>query len=171
MNGHIFRAAVNLEGALRRLRHASTERLLWVDALCINQADSIEKSHQVNMMGEIYSKSAGVIIWLGDYVDTPLRAIVQNEQPPTPTTPAATIQIATRADIESAFLFCQGALYRSAFHQLTNSGAAAHDDCGPTVVGPYLDSARSYSSRQIDDDIWRDAHALEHPQLSGSQLA
>lgn len=29
---------------------------LWIDALCINQEDSNEKSHQVRLMGKIYSK-------------------------------------------------------------------------------------------------------------------
>ncbi|KIW08251.1 uncharacterized protein PV09_01178 [Verruconis gallopava] len=38
---------------------------LWIDALCINQHDSIERGHQVGMMGNIFSKAKCVIIWLG----------------------------------------------------------------------------------------------------------
>lgn len=41
-------------------------RWLWVDAVCINQADDEEKSVQVNMMGEIYHTAERVIVWLGD---------------------------------------------------------------------------------------------------------
>ncbi|RYP33979.1 hypothetical protein DL767_004500 [Monosporascus sp. MG133] len=39
--------------------------LLWADALCINQEDNAEKSHQVNMMAAIYSKATMVTVWLG----------------------------------------------------------------------------------------------------------
>jgi hypothetical protein len=38
---------------------------LWIDALCINQDDNAEKSQQVFMMSEIYSRAAKVPIWLG----------------------------------------------------------------------------------------------------------
>lgn len=42
--------------------------MLWADAICINQDDVQEKGHQVNMMGKIYTKAIGVIVWLGqDY--------------------------------------------------------------------------------------------------------
>ena len=51
--------------ALRHLRRASESRSLWVDALFINQEDSIEKSAQVQMMADIYSKAQQVIGWLG----------------------------------------------------------------------------------------------------------
>ena len=38
---------------------------LWVDALCINQADDDERGHQVGMMGEIYKRAQCVHAWLG----------------------------------------------------------------------------------------------------------
>lgn len=38
---------------------------LWIDAICINQAGTKEKNHQVAMMGRIYSSAVGVIAWLG----------------------------------------------------------------------------------------------------------
>ncbi|KKY23522.1 putative ankyrin and het domain protein [Diplodia seriata] len=40
-------------------------RPLWVDALCINQADDDEKAHQIALMGEIYARAARVVVWLG----------------------------------------------------------------------------------------------------------
>jgi hypothetical protein len=40
--------------------------VLWVDFLCINQQDVVERSLQVAMMREIYEKSREVIIWLGE---------------------------------------------------------------------------------------------------------
>jgi hypothetical protein len=38
---------------------------LWIDALCVNQQDKIERASQVKMMGLIYFKARRVRIWLG----------------------------------------------------------------------------------------------------------
>ena len=57
----------NLELFLQALcRHFGT-LTVWVDALCINQEDTDEKSSQVMMMmGEIYRRAERVYAWLGD---------------------------------------------------------------------------------------------------------
>lgn len=39
--------------------------LLWMDALCINQDDLLEKSHQVTKMGRVFRDAKEVLIWLG----------------------------------------------------------------------------------------------------------
>ncbi|KAG0645851.1 Heterokaryon incompatibility protein [Hyphodiscus hymeniophilus] len=52
--------------ALRRLRHHEKERVLWVDAICIDQEDDKERGHQVGLMCKIYSKAHQVLIWLGE---------------------------------------------------------------------------------------------------------
>jgi hypothetical protein len=41
----------------------------WIDALCINQQDNAEKSHQVAHMGAIYSNARRVAVWLGRQKD------------------------------------------------------------------------------------------------------
>lgn len=41
------------------------EPLLWIDAICINQDDTVEKNHQVQQMGRIYASADWVLIWLG----------------------------------------------------------------------------------------------------------
>jgi hypothetical protein len=56
----------NLHAALKRLRSANENQLVWVDALCIDQENSSEKSSQLPKMLEIYSKACGVCIWLGE---------------------------------------------------------------------------------------------------------
>lgn len=38
---------------------------LWIDSVCINQSDDVEKAEQVRNMGTIYSLAQEVIIWLG----------------------------------------------------------------------------------------------------------
>ena len=52
----------NLGLALRYLRLAEEERIVWVDALGINQADSLEKDHQVRQMRSIYAGAERVIV-------------------------------------------------------------------------------------------------------------
>jgi heterokaryon incompatibility protein (HET) len=55
----------NLHDALRRLR-GSKRVCVWVDSLCINQADPFEKTEQIRNMGQIYRKAKSVCIWLGE---------------------------------------------------------------------------------------------------------
>jgi hypothetical protein len=44
---------------------AQLQGAMWVDALCINQANVPERSHQVNIMGDIYKAASHVVVWLG----------------------------------------------------------------------------------------------------------
>lgn len=53
VNNRTFFATKNLEAALRTLRRQKSVRILWIDAICINQDDQIEKQKQVQMMGEV----------------------------------------------------------------------------------------------------------------------
>ncbi|KAF3012863.1 hypothetical protein E8E14_010992 [Neopestalotiopsis sp. 37M] len=55
----------NLHVAFKALRHQSFERFLWVDALCINQTDDVEKDEQICLMYMIYARASLVIVWLG----------------------------------------------------------------------------------------------------------
>ena len=38
---------------------------LWVDQICIDQANMKEKSHQVKLMSKIYSHAMSTVVWLG----------------------------------------------------------------------------------------------------------
>lgn len=55
----------NLYDALKHLRHREDPVSAWIDALCINQSDEVEKSEQVSKMARIYSSAYNVCIWLG----------------------------------------------------------------------------------------------------------
>lgn len=67
INGAAFNVTVNLEAALRHIRKPDASRLLWVDAICINQADGTEKMQQIRLMRDIYQKCEQVLIWMGDF--------------------------------------------------------------------------------------------------------
>ena len=61
VNGLIFNAFSNLEHSLECVRlywtqHSSEDLLIWTDQVCISQSDHIEKSNQVDMMGEIFKR-------------------------------------------------------------------------------------------------------------------
>jgi hypothetical protein len=62
----VLHVTENLEAALRHLRYPNKTRLLWIDALCINQGDLEERSLQVMRMGDIFSRAVNVCIWLGE---------------------------------------------------------------------------------------------------------
>jgi hypothetical protein len=62
-----FAVTTNLETALRHLRGVLDKPALWIDAICINQKNvQSEVNHQVQIMGDIYSLAAWVVIWLGE---------------------------------------------------------------------------------------------------------
>jgi hypothetical protein len=65
----------SLSSLLSRLRHDHSPRLLWADAVCINQSDPTEKSTQVVMMPEIYRRAWRVLVDLGEEADNSETAI------------------------------------------------------------------------------------------------
>ncbi|KAF5578246.1 heterokaryon incompatibility protein [Fusarium pseudocircinatum] len=65
VNGKTLAITASLHDALWHLRQIDEDRILWVDALCIDQSNIKERGHQVNHMGEIYRKADNVVFWLG----------------------------------------------------------------------------------------------------------
>jgi hypothetical protein len=63
--GSRFPVTRNLAEALTYLRLPKHNRMLWVDAVCINQYDEKEKELQVKSMHMIYKLAKRVIAWLG----------------------------------------------------------------------------------------------------------
>ncbi|KAF8850743.1 HET-domain-containing protein [Acephala macrosclerotiorum] len=55
----------NCHDALSTLRHIFNVRSIWVDAICINQDDDLEKGSQIPLMRDIYGTASRVYIWLG----------------------------------------------------------------------------------------------------------
>jgi len=60
-----FLVSPNLEAALKCLRKDAVPRVLWIDAICINQDDFEERSEQVPLMAQIYGQATNVCVWLG----------------------------------------------------------------------------------------------------------
>ena len=64
-DGKILEITPNLKAGLRALRHEHRSRLLWADAICINQSHVVEKNNQVANMQKIYENATRVVAWLG----------------------------------------------------------------------------------------------------------
>ncbi|KAK6225294.1 hypothetical protein QIS74_01341 [Colletotrichum tabaci] len=66
VSGRSFGISSNLDALLRRLRYTNRKRQIWADQICIDQNNLSEKTTQVKMMGDIYSKCRQCLIWMGE---------------------------------------------------------------------------------------------------------
>ncbi|KAI1336136.1 heterokaryon incompatibility protein-domain-containing protein [Xylariaceae sp. FL0016] len=64
--GQHFNVTKTLDLALRRLRHEDQERMIWIDALCINQGSIKERNYAISFMADVYRTAETVIVFLGD---------------------------------------------------------------------------------------------------------
>jgi hypothetical protein len=64
--GRDFAIRQNLYSALNHLRSPVQDRILWADAICINQQDLQERGEQVAFMGRIYAAARRVLVWVGE---------------------------------------------------------------------------------------------------------
>jgi hypothetical protein len=65
LDGQIMSIRQNLCFALYHLRSEFEDRVLWIDAICIDQGSTSERNHQVRQMGGIYRHASTVLVWLG----------------------------------------------------------------------------------------------------------
>lgn len=65
INGHAVEIHAELFNAIHTLRAPNSSRLIWADAICIDQTNNVEKAHQVRIMGHIYGAAENVAVYLG----------------------------------------------------------------------------------------------------------
>ncbi|KAH7090842.1 heterokaryon incompatibility protein-domain-containing protein [Paraphoma chrysanthemicola] len=66
LESQVFEVTPNLFWALQGLRHPTQKIVLWVDAICINQKDILERNEQVKLMTAIYKSASFVLMWMGN---------------------------------------------------------------------------------------------------------
>ena len=66
LDGTVLQIRENLYSSLLALTGHVENGLVWIDAICIDQYNEVEKSAQVTMMAEIYKNATRVIAWLGE---------------------------------------------------------------------------------------------------------
>jgi serine/threonine protein kinase len=64
LNGKFFSITRNLHRALQAIQCRLHDKLLWVDAICINQTNVQERNSQVVIMNRIYRQAENVMVWL-----------------------------------------------------------------------------------------------------------
>ncbi|RYP15316.1 hypothetical protein DL765_005797 [Monosporascus sp. GIB2] len=65
INGQSFLVTDNLWAALWHLRLPDRKRIIWIDAICIDQTNIEERNRVVLRMKDIYERAEEVIAWLG----------------------------------------------------------------------------------------------------------
>jgi ankyrin repeat protein len=65
INGKGLNITANLLQAMHHLRYRNRDRVLWIDAICIDQGNHAERGHQVRQMPAIYGNARQVVFWLG----------------------------------------------------------------------------------------------------------
>ncbi|KAJ3533941.1 hypothetical protein NM208_g7761 [Fusarium decemcellulare] len=74
-DGKLLNITTSLHEALCEIIKFSPHKALWIDQICINQGDMLEKAQQVSMMNVIYDKAETVLAWLGPAVDSTSTAV------------------------------------------------------------------------------------------------
>lgn len=69
LNGQMAQVRDNLLAFLYATRDQHEVDWLWIDAICINQDDYLERNHQVGLMDKIYETAEQVLAWLGPAED------------------------------------------------------------------------------------------------------
>lgn len=93
------------------LRHVSDQqnvRTVWIDAVCINQADLQERAQQVTLMDQVYFFTTGGIVYLGKGDQDSARAIANLEEL------AREVREIAKTPDEEGMLFRPGAGYAKA---------------------------------------------------------
>jgi hypothetical protein len=65
LNGCLVPVSATSEAAVRRMRLIDQSRVLWIDAICINQSSLSERNEQVALMSDVYSIATQNLVYLG----------------------------------------------------------------------------------------------------------
>ncbi|OCK74816.1 HET-domain-containing protein, partial [Lepidopterella palustris CBS 459.81] len=82
LNDRPFQVTANLARALNDLRDEQRHLRLWVDAICIDQCNILERNEQVKLMGDIYILAHQTVAYLGgsnNEIDEVFKALQANE--------------------------------------------------------------------------------------------
>ena len=105
IEGATFKATQNLWDFLRCLRLHRADRYLWPDAVCINQSDDSEKTHQLKLMRRIYRQAKQAHTWFGSFTQSWQDEISTIEH----FTPTSKF---TEEDWDHAYLRCENEILR-----------------------------------------------------------
>ncbi|KAK0102685.1 hypothetical protein ONS95_006287 [Cadophora gregata] len=79
INGKPFATSTSTYNALHGRSSMFRSRVVWIDYICIDQSNDVEKGSQVKMMTEIYESATRVVVWLGKPLSPRLAITLLNE--------------------------------------------------------------------------------------------
>jgi len=71
----LYTNIISLQWKQVRDDRSKFKRLIWIDAICIDQENVAERNHQVGLMNEIFSRCSTVIVWLGPSTSNSIVAV------------------------------------------------------------------------------------------------
>jgi hypothetical protein len=175
--GHTLEVTVNCETALRALRKDDEERVLWIDAICIDQSNDEERSGQILHMPDIYRRAKQVIAFLGEasddselvmnFIADDLATIVRGSRPPMgESLHRAVDKFLERAYFERVWII-QEILFARDITVVLGDRAAAWNDMSRAVyhadVNRRLDRAEAYRNLIPAVMHWRDPSTVDKP--------
>ncbi|KAK4952810.1 hypothetical protein LTR10_009618 [Elasticomyces elasticus] len=66
VDGHQLEVPISAKKVLQRMRRIESSRIVWIDVVCIDQQNLIDRNYLVQLMCEIYSSTSTGFVWLGD---------------------------------------------------------------------------------------------------------
>ncbi|KAK5683574.1 hypothetical protein LTS10_005107 [Elasticomyces elasticus] len=66
VGGHQLNVPISAKRVLQRMRRADKPRTVWIDVICVDQQNLVDRNYLVQLMCEIYSCTSTGFIWLGE---------------------------------------------------------------------------------------------------------
>ncbi|KAK2003956.1 heterokaryon incompatibility protein [Colletotrichum falcatum] len=103
LNGQEFLVTPNCMMALRHVRSRGAKKVIWIDAVCLNQKDVEERGHQVRLMPQIFSRAQHVLIYVGEPVPEEEKLLRMLQADPVPTMPLQPLQLVLETFLERRY--------------------------------------------------------------------
>lgn len=124
VNGRTLLVRKNCHYALSQMRRSRTSRRLWIDSICINQDDTVEKGHQVQRFARIFERANTVLVSLG---------------------PASDDSDFLLSSARSLYLVCRGASSREAHNLRSRVTVDTQESAAEVFLWPPAVRAPAYS--------------------------
>jgi hypothetical protein len=176
VDGYTVSITTSLHGALDAVRRKTEPLLVWADALCINQQDEDERSHQVQLMTTIYTAAASVAVWLGPEDDDSslamelLRGVAERADSPESITKAIFSQARQRDFDATVSLFARDYWNRLWVVQEVLNAQSITVFCGRSKLPWSVFTRASATFRRHKDDLLDNFSSYEN-QRGRSTLA
>jgi hypothetical protein len=162
VNGNTLNITFNLALALKRLRDRQCTFTLWIDAICINQKNVVERTEQVGIMRYIYPMATCVWVWIGDPSSDPSKEPMR-----IPTRISLGAQLSGFLDVEETDIDASLDTVKSVRSQAV-LGECSLTESDDTLLGLLEFMLLLIKGTHLDAIPWvsasKDSHSATHPR-------